>query len=102
MPTEGHLMIASAPQRAPWYAYAAKFLIALGVAVVGAAATITAAVADDHVSTQEFVAIGLAVIGGLVGSGAVFAVENNYRGRRPPAGLVPAEAVDPQPWRPST
>jgi hypothetical protein len=95
-------MIASAPQRAPWYAYAAKFLIALGVAVVGAAATITAAVADDHVSTQEFVAIGLAVIGGLVGSGAVFAVENNSRGRRPPAGLVPAEAVDPQPWRPST
>jgi hypothetical protein len=91
-------MIASAPRRAPWYGYAAKFLIALGVAVVGAAATITAAVADDHVSMQEAVAIVIAVVGGLVGSGAVFAVENNYAGRRPPAGLVPVEALE-RPWQ---
>jgi hypothetical protein len=81
----------AAPQRASWPAYAAKALIALAVAIVGAATTITAAVDDGHITLAEGWAIVLAVLLGLGGTGAVFAVPNNYTGRRPvPEGTKPA------------
>jgi hypothetical protein len=79
--------------RASWPAYAAKTLLALAVAVVGAAATITAALADGHVSAQEAWAIILAILLGLGGTGAVYRVPNDYTGRRPvPEGTTPTSA----------
>jgi hypothetical protein len=79
--------------RASWPAYAAKALLALAVAVVGAATTITAALNDGGISLAEGWAITLAILLGLLGAGAVYKVPNNYTGRRPvPEGTTPTSA----------
>jgi hypothetical protein len=84
----------TAPTRASWPAYAAKALLALAVAVVGAATTITAALNDGGISLAEGWAITLAILLGLLGAGAVYKVPNNYTGRRPvPEGTSPAGGV---------
>jgi hypothetical protein len=75
------------PAGVPWWQYAAKALVALGVGVVAAAGTITAAVADDHVTTSETWAIVIAVLTAVIGPVGVYAVRN-----RPTAREVAAHA----------
>lgn len=60
----------------PFVKYAAKTVAALAAAVVGAGAVILAAVDDGHVTSKEWVAIGLAVLAGIGGPAAVYAVRN--------------------------
>lgn len=68
------------PADVPWWRYATKALLALGVAVVAAAGVITAAVADDHVTTSEWWAIAAAILGALIAPAAVYAVPNRPSG----------------------
>lgn len=65
--------------RPPFWRYAAKALVALAVGVVAAGGVILAAVADDHVSTSEWVTIVLSVLGAIVGPTAVYAIPNATR-----------------------
>lgn len=60
----------------PWYRVAAKALTALAVAIVVASGTVLAALADDHVNSTEAFTIVLAILGALVGPGAVYATHN--------------------------
>lgn len=77
------------PARPPFYRYAAKFLLAILGAVIGATATITAAVADDRVTTQEKWSIASAIFLGLGITYGVYKVPNDYG--RPERVLSPRE-----------
>lgn len=59
-----------------WWAQARKALLALAVAIVGAGATITTALQDDHVTVLEGWTIALAVLALLVGPAAVYGTRN--------------------------
>lgn len=83
------------PTRPPFWTYAAKALAALATGVVVAGGTILAAVADDHVTTTEWVTIVLAVLGAVVGPTAVYATRNAAPANRllSPAGTDRLAAV---------
>lgn len=72
-----------------FWAGARKFAVALAAAVVGTAATILAAVDDDHVTPKEWVAIGLGVLALLAGPGLVYGVRNAAK----PAAVPPRTVV---------
>lgn len=78
------------PTDPPFYRYAAKFLAALAAAVVGAGAVILAAADDGHVTPKEWAAIVLAVLAGVGGPAAVYAVKNTTK----PDPVLPADFVD--------
>jgi enoyl-CoA hydratase/carnithine racemase len=60
----------------PFWRYAAKAFVALGVGVVVSGGVIIAAAADDRITTSEWVQIIVAVLGALFGAGGVYQVEN--------------------------
>jgi hypothetical protein len=67
-----------------FWRYARKCVWAIIVGVVVAGGTITAAVADEHVSLSEGVAIVLAVLGAIAGPVGVYRATNATR----PAALA--------------
>lgn len=77
------------PTQPPFYRYAAKAFVALGVGVVVSGGVIIAAAADDRITTSEWVQIILTVLGTLFGTGGVYKVENATK----PALKLPADFV---------
>ncbi len=59
-----------------WLALARKAVVATLVAFTVAGGVILAALADDHVTTAEWVQIALAVAGAIVGPVSVYSVRN--------------------------
>lgn len=64
-----------------WASTARKALVATLVAFTVSGGVILAAVADDHVTTTEWVTIALTLGGALVGGGSVYATRNAQTSR---------------------
>jgi hypothetical protein len=73
-----------------FWQFARKCVWAIAVGVVVAGGTITAAVADEHVTLSEGVAIVLAVLGAVAGPVGVYRAKNAPKPAPRPVLAVPA------------
>lgn len=60
----------------PWWRVCAKAVVAGAAALTVAGGVILAAVADDHVTTTEWVTIALALAGAVASPAGVYAARN--------------------------
>lgn len=79
--------------RPSWASTVRKALAATLVAFTVAGGTVLAALADDHITTSEWVTIAWYVAGALIGGGTVYAVPNARRSTIPGS---PAHVLAPQ------